>query len=89
MSASNKMLAMLDLVLDEACRSLPYGGDHELRRKIAQKLLDSVVAGNIKFDRLTEVARGALAEDADHPAADPGATHDIHEGRMVPMPRTG
>jgi hypothetical protein len=60
-----------------------------LRRKIAQKLLDSAVSGNNNLDRLTEVARGALAEETDHLPADPGGTHDIHEGRTVSKPRTG
>ncbi len=59
---SDRAMANLDVVLEEACRSLPHGGDHELRKSIAQKLLDSAVAGNTTLAGLTEVARAALTE---------------------------
>jgi hypothetical protein len=42
---SGRTMANLDVVLEEVCRALPYGGDHELRKSVAQKLLDSAVAG--------------------------------------------
>ena len=54
--------AHLDLVLEEACRSLPHGGDHELRKQIAQKLLDSALEENTTLGGLAHVARTALAE---------------------------
>ena len=55
-------MANLDVVLEEICRSLPHGGDHELRKAIAQKLLDSALQGNRTLGELTDVARAALAE---------------------------
>lgn len=55
-------MANLDIVLEDVCRSLPHGGDHELRRQIAEKLLDSAIAGNKTLAGLTEVAKAALAE---------------------------
>jgi hypothetical protein len=58
----NRTMASLDVALEEACRSLPHGGDHEIRREIAQKLLDCAVQGNKTLSGLTEVARVALAE---------------------------
>jgi hypothetical protein len=58
----NRTIASLDVALEEACRSLPHGGDHELRREIAQKLLDSAAEGNKTLSGWTEVARAALAE---------------------------
>jgi hypothetical protein len=58
----NRTMASLDVALEEACRSLPHGGDHEIRREIAQKLLDFAVQGNKTLSGLTEVARVALAE---------------------------
>ncbi|MET3997096.1 hypothetical protein ABID65_008776 [Bradyrhizobium sp. S3.9.2] len=61
-SADDRTMANLDVALEEACRSLPHGGDHEIRREIAQKLLDCAVQGNRTLSRLTEVARAALAE---------------------------
>jgi hypothetical protein len=58
----DRTMAHLDVVLEEVCRSLPHGGDHELRRRIAEKLLDSAINGNTTLAGLTEVARTALAE---------------------------
>ncbi|MHC2535189.1 hypothetical protein ACVJMY_004758 [Bradyrhizobium diazoefficiens] len=58
----DRAMANLDVALEEACRSLPHGGDHEIRREIAQKLLDYAVQGNKTLSGLTEVARVALAE---------------------------
>lgn len=57
-----RTMANLDVVLEEICRSLPHGGDHELRKAIAQKLLDSALQGNRTLGGLTDVARAALAE---------------------------
>lgn len=54
--------ANLDVVLEEVCRSLPHGGDHELRKTIAEKLLESALNGKTTIGGLTEVARAALAE---------------------------
>ncbi|MBR1067467.1 hypothetical protein ABIF65_007693 [Bradyrhizobium japonicum] len=53
--------ANLDVVLEEVCRPLPHGGDHELRKAIAEKLLASAIEGNRTIGGLTEIAR-ALAE---------------------------
>jgi hypothetical protein len=58
----NRTMASLDVALEEACGSLPHGGDHEIRREIAQKVLDCAVQGNKTLSGLTEVARVALAE---------------------------
>ncbi|WLA74220.1 hypothetical protein QIH77_03005 [Bradyrhizobium diazoefficiens] len=55
--------ANLDVVLEEACRALPHGGDHELRRRIAEKLLESALAGTTTLGALTDVAKKALAEE--------------------------
>jgi hypothetical protein len=60
---SDRTMANLDVALEETCRSLPHGGDHELRKKIAQKLLESARSGNTTLTRLTDIARLALAEE--------------------------
>jgi hypothetical protein len=60
---TRRTMINLDIALEEVCRSLPHGGDHEIRRKIAQKLLDSVMLGTAQRSALTEVARAALAEE--------------------------
>jgi hypothetical protein len=54
--------ANLDVALEEACRELPHGGDHALRRKVAEKLLHSARQGNTTLGGLAAVARTALTE---------------------------
>ena len=61
---TRRTMINLDIALEEVCRSLPHGGDHETRRKIAQQLLDSVMLGTTQRSALTEVARAALAEES-------------------------
>ena len=55
-------LVHLDMVLEDVCRSLPHGGDHMTRKKVAQKLMSSARKGNVSIDGLTPVARDALRE---------------------------
>jgi hypothetical protein len=54
--------ANMDVALEETCRQLPHGGDHALRKKIAQKLLQSARKGNTTLGGLSVVARTALLE---------------------------
>jgi hypothetical protein len=54
--------ANMDVALEEACRELPHGGDHDLRKKVAQKLLLSARKGNTTLSGLAVVARTALIE---------------------------
>jgi len=54
--------ANMDVVLEEVCRGLPHGGDHQRRKHIAQKLLQSVKRGNITLEGLRNVASRALSE---------------------------
>ncbi|MET4218685.1 hypothetical protein ABIB00_003903 [Bradyrhizobium sp. LB14.3] len=58
----DRTMANLDVVLEDVCRSMPHGGDHQLRKLIAERLLDSALAGNRTLAGLTEVAKAALAE---------------------------
>lgn len=54
--------ANMDVALEEACRALPHGGDHDLRKRVAQKLLKSARKGNTTLGGLSAVARTALTE---------------------------
>ena len=54
--------ANMDVALEEACRTLPHGGDHALRKKVAQKLLRSAEEGKTTLGEFSTVARTALAE---------------------------
>jgi hypothetical protein len=54
--------ANMDVVLEEACRGLPHGGDHATRKRIAQRLMQSAKKGNLTLDGLRTVANRALSE---------------------------
>jgi hypothetical protein len=52
----------MDVALEEACRGLPHGGDHALRKSVAERLLRSARKGNTTLDGLSVVAQTALVE---------------------------
>ncbi len=54
--------ANMEVALEEACRELPHGGDHALRKRIALKLLQSARHGNTTLSGLSAVARASLME---------------------------
>jgi hypothetical protein len=58
----DRTLANLDVVLEDVCRSLSHGGDHQVRKQVAESLLDTAIQGNRGFSGLTDVAKAALAE---------------------------
>ena len=59
---TGRIQTRMERVLDETCRTLPYGGDHELRAFIARKLADSALIGHSLLGELGIVARKALAD---------------------------
>jgi hypothetical protein len=52
----------MDVVLEETCRQLPHGGDHDSRKFIAERLIEAAQAGHATLGELGIVARRALAE---------------------------
>jgi hypothetical protein len=54
--------ANMDVVLEEACRGLTHGGDHESRKFVAKKLMQSVKKGNVTLEGLRPVATRALSQ---------------------------
>jgi hypothetical protein len=60
--------ARLEYVLDQICAETEHGGSHEMRRFVAEKLMAAAEAGERSLDRLTEVARLALASFLDETA---------------------
>ncbi len=64
----HRTLVHLDMVLEDVCRTLPHGGDHIIRKKIAQKLMSRARKGNVSVDDLVPVAREALMEATKHSA---------------------
>jgi hypothetical protein len=59
----------LEYVLDQICAETRHGGSHEMRRFVAEKLMAAAEAGERSLDRLTEVARRALASFVDDTSA--------------------
>jgi ribosomal protein S7 len=59
----------LEYVLDQICAETKDGGSHEMRSFIAEKLMAAAEAGERSVDRLTEIARLALASFVDETAA--------------------
>jgi hypothetical protein len=57
-----RALANMDVVLDEICRELPHGGDHESRKFIVEQLMKAARDGKTNLADLTYVARRALVQ---------------------------
>jgi hypothetical protein len=59
----------LEYVLDQICAETRHGGSHEMRRFVADRLMAAAESGERSLDRLTEVARHALASFVDETSA--------------------
>jgi hypothetical protein len=64
-----RVAANMDVVLEEACRDLPHGGNHEIRKRVAKKLMQSAKKGNGTLEGLRPVASRALSESSPHKSA--------------------
>jgi hypothetical protein len=53
--------ANMEVALEEICRNLPHGGDHERRKRIAQRLVQAAKKGNVTLDALRTVANRAFS----------------------------
>jgi hypothetical protein len=58
----DRTFANIEVVLNDAFRAYPNGGDHERRKHVAQKLLQSAECGNTTLGGLSAVAKSALNE---------------------------
>jgi len=54
--------ANMDVVLEEVCRRLPHGGDHESRKHVARMLMQAVKKGSVNLEELRPVASRAFSE---------------------------
>lgn len=54
-------MAAMEVALDSACARLPHGGEHNLRKRVAQSIIRCAKTGNAGVDALTEAGKGALA----------------------------
>ena len=60
----DRALANVEVVLDEMFRAQPHGGDHESRKRVARKLLQSAKRGNRTLGSLTIIAKSVLTQKA-------------------------
>ena len=49
---SERTKANMDVVLEETCRQLPHGGDHDSRRFIAERLIEAARSGHSTLGEL-------------------------------------
>ena len=54
--------ANMDVVLEEICREMKHGGDHESRKFIAERLMECAGEGRSSLADLNSAARRALLE---------------------------
>jgi len=54
--------ANMEVVLDEVFEGMLHGGDHESRKYVAKKLMQSAKKGNVTLDGLRAVGRGAFQQ---------------------------
>jgi hypothetical protein len=59
---SRRTSANVEVVLDEAFEGVPHGGDHESRKYVAEKLIQSARKGNVTLDGLRAVGRDAFRQ---------------------------
>ena len=66
---NDRTLANMEVALDRACRDLPGGGGHALRRRIARKILECAQDGDVALAGLTKAGLAAAAKLSSHRAA--------------------
>jgi hypothetical protein len=58
----DRTTANMDVALEQVCKNLPNGGDHETRKYVAEKLIQAAKKGNTALGAFETVARRALLE---------------------------
>lgn len=66
---SDRTIANMESVLDQVCRALPNGGDHECRKQIALKLKERAESGGFTLRELRAVAQSAVKQLSSKPSA--------------------
>jgi hypothetical protein len=56
----DRTFANIEVVLNDTFRTYPNGGDHERRRHVAERLVQSAKCGNTTLGGLSVVAKAAL-----------------------------
>jgi hypothetical protein len=61
-SSTTRDRIYMERALEQACRSLPHGGNHDLRAFVAERLSDAASARRTTLGELSIIARKALAD---------------------------
>jgi hypothetical protein len=59
---ADRVQMRMEKVLEETCRRLPHGGNHEVRSFIAERMLEAASGHQPAYGHLGIVARKALAD---------------------------
>ena len=55
-------MAAMEVALEKACACWPNGGQHNLRKRVAQSIIQCAKTGNAGLDALTEAGERALVQ---------------------------
>lgn len=64
MKLDDRAIANIEVALETAFKDQPHGGDHESRKRVARKLLQSAKKGNTTLGGLKAVAKSAVSGHA-------------------------
>jgi hypothetical protein len=56
-----RTMAAMELALERACARWPYGGKHNIRKRVAQSIIRCAQTRNTSLDALTEAGECAVA----------------------------
>ena len=59
---ARRTMASMELALERACECWPYGGKHNLRKRVAQAIIRCAKTGDTSLDALTAAAEHAVAQ---------------------------
>jgi hypothetical protein len=62
MKLDERTIANMEVALETSFRDQPHGGDHESRKRVARKLLQSAKSGHRTLGALQVIANSALHE---------------------------
>ena len=57
-----RTMAAMEVALEKACACWPNGGQHNLRKRVAQSIIQCAKTGNTGLDVLTEAGERALVQ---------------------------
>lgn len=59
-----RIIANMEVLLDEVFEGVLHGGDHASRKRVAKKLIQSAKKGSVTLNELRVVARDALQQSS-------------------------